>query len=56
MKKDMSREGEKISFSEGWGGINIVFGPKYRPLGWRSVNLVKLKLDQTSSISGSAGG
>jgi hypothetical protein len=23
--------GEKISFSEG-GGINIVFGPKYRPL------------------------
>jgi hypothetical protein len=29
----MSREGEKISFSEGGGGINIVFGPKYRPLG-----------------------
>jgi hypothetical protein len=28
----MSREGEKISFSEGGGGINIVFGPKYRPL------------------------
>jgi hypothetical protein len=29
----MSREGEKISFSERGGGINIVFGPKYRPLG-----------------------
>jgi hypothetical protein len=28
----MLREGEKLSFSEG-GGINIVFGPKYRPLG-----------------------
>jgi hypothetical protein len=29
----MLREGEKISFSEGGGGgINIVFGPKYRPL------------------------
>ncbi len=27
----MSREGKKISFSEG-GGINIVFGPKYIPL------------------------
>jgi hypothetical protein len=24
-KNDMSREGEKISFSEGGGGINIVF-------------------------------
>jgi hypothetical protein len=32
VKKDVSREGEKISFSEGGGGINIVFGPKYRPL------------------------
>ncbi len=28
----MSREREKISFSEGGGGINIVFRPKYRPL------------------------
>jgi hypothetical protein len=28
----MSREGEKISFSEGGGEINMVFGPKYRPL------------------------
>ncbi len=28
----MSRVREKISFSEGGGGINIVFGPKYRPL------------------------
>ncbi len=28
----MSREGDKISFSEGGGGINIIFGPKYRPL------------------------
>jgi hypothetical protein len=27
---------EKISFSEGEaGGINIVFGPKYRPLVWK---------------------
>jgi hypothetical protein len=25
------REG-KMSFSEGEGGINIIFGPKYRPL------------------------
>ncbi len=24
--------GEKISFSEGGGGINTVFGPKYKPL------------------------
>ncbi len=31
-RKTTSREGEKISFSEGGGGINIVFGPKYRPL------------------------
>jgi hypothetical protein len=29
-KRAVAREG-KISFSEG-GGINIVFGPKYRPL------------------------
>jgi hypothetical protein len=28
----VSREGEKISFSEGGGGVNIVFRPKYRPL------------------------
>ncbi len=27
----MSREGEKYHFQKG-GGINIVFGPKYRPL------------------------
>jgi hypothetical protein len=27
----MSREGEKYNFQKG-GGINIVFGPKYRPL------------------------
>jgi hypothetical protein len=31
-RKTVSREGAKISFSEGGGGINIVFGPKYRPL------------------------
>ncbi len=30
------REGEKISFSEKGGWINIVFGPKYRPLPWSS--------------------
>ncbi len=35
----MLREGEKISFSEGGGGgINIVFGPKYRPLKREEVN------------------
>jgi hypothetical protein len=28
---DVSREVDKISFSEG-GGINVVFRPKYRPL------------------------
>jgi hypothetical protein len=34
----VSREGEKYNFQKGGGGINIVFGPKYRPLytsfGW----------------------
>jgi hypothetical protein len=30
-RKTVSREGEKISFSEGGGGINILLGPKYRP-------------------------
>jgi hypothetical protein len=30
-KRHVARGG-KISFSEGGGGINIVFGPKYRPL------------------------
>jgi hypothetical protein len=30
-KQHLARGG-KISFSEGRGGINIVFGPKYRPL------------------------
>jgi hypothetical protein len=30
-REDVSREGKKISFSEGAGRINIVFGPKYRP-------------------------
>ncbi len=33
MKNDMSGEGGKISFAEGGGGgINIILGPKYRPL------------------------
>jgi hypothetical protein len=32
VEKRLSQEGEKISFSEGGGGINIVLGPKYRPL------------------------
>ncbi len=32
-QKTACRErGIEISFSEGGGGINIVFGPKYRPL------------------------
>jgi hypothetical protein len=30
-KNDVSQEGEKYHFQKG-GGINIVFGPKYRPL------------------------
>jgi hypothetical protein len=30
-KKGMSQEGEKYPFWKGRGGINIVFGPKYRP-------------------------
>jgi hypothetical protein len=30
-KRHVAR-GEKISFSEAGGGINIDFGPKYRPL------------------------
>jgi hypothetical protein len=25
-------EGKKYNFQKGGGGINIVFGPKYRPL------------------------
>jgi hypothetical protein len=33
-EKGRKGKGEKISFSEGGGGINIVFGPKYRPL-WK---------------------
>ncbi len=36
-KIDMSREGEKMSFSRGGGAINIVFGPKYRPLAFYSI-------------------
>jgi hypothetical protein len=31
VKNRLSREGEKYHFQRG-GGINIVFGPKYRPL------------------------
>jgi hypothetical protein len=31
LKNDESKEGEKYHFQKG-GGINIVFGPKYRPL------------------------
>ncbi len=37
-KRRVAREG-KISFSEGGGGINIVFGPKYRPLNKQEKNL-----------------
>ncbi len=33
-KRRVSRAGKNINFRRG-GGINIVFGPKYRPLGWR---------------------
>jgi hypothetical protein len=32
VEKQLAARGEKISFSEGGGGINIVFRPKYRPL------------------------
>ncbi len=33
VEKDLSREGNIISFfGKRKGGINIVFGPKYRPL------------------------
>jgi hypothetical protein len=33
VEKRRVARGEKISFSEGGGGgINIVFGPKYKPL------------------------
>jgi hypothetical protein len=28
----VSQEGKKMLFQNGGGGINIVFGPKYRPL------------------------
>jgi hypothetical protein len=28
----MSQEGEKYHFWKGGGGINIVFGPQYKPL------------------------
>jgi hypothetical protein len=34
-RKTMCRQGGKISFAEGGGGINIVFGPKYRPLSYK---------------------
>jgi hypothetical protein len=32
VEKRRVARGGKISFSEGGGGINIIFGPKYRPL------------------------
>ncbi len=44
VENDVLREGEKISFSEGGGGINIVFRPKYRPLnqGCLAISVVSL--------------
>ncbi len=45
VKKKACRRGGKISFSERGGGINMVFGPKYRPLAlWAPVSTA-LKLN-----------
>jgi hypothetical protein len=37
VEKRFSTRGGKISFLEGGRGINIVFGPKYRPLAKNSM-------------------
>jgi hypothetical protein len=37
-KMTCRKRGEKISSSEGGGGINIVFGPKYRPRSIYKIN------------------
>jgi hypothetical protein len=43
-QKTMCRErGKKYHFQKGGGGINIVFGPKYRPLRKRLIKKMKTK-------------
>jgi hypothetical protein len=39
-KTTCSERGENIIFRRGGGGINIVFGPKYRPLNKQEKNLI----------------
>ncbi len=41
-KRRVARGGKNIIFRRG-GGINIVFGPKYRPLLWRETKFILKK-------------
>ncbi len=42
--------GKKYNFQKG-GGINIVFGPKYRPLEVRGPTSVAVPVDETGTLS-----